>query len=102
MKITAKVFMWISIIGYAIGAIVMVIVGALFLAGTLIPQDANITAQAMGITMIVLAFVFVLPIIFGLFGLKKLANATCKKDLIAPGVLVLIFCNIISLFIYPS
>lgn len=44
----------------------------------------------------VCGFWTILPLIFGIMGLKKLKTATRKEELTVTAILVLIFCNLIG------
>ena len=38
----------------------------------------------------------IVPLIVGLISLKKMKNATCKKDLMVWAILNIIFCNVLG------
>lgn len=53
-------------------------------------------AKIFTIIGMVFGFWAILPLVFGILSLKKMNEATCKKDLTTMAVLNLLFCNMIG------
>lgn len=54
------------------------------------------TAKVFIIIGMVLGGILIVPIIVGFYALSAIENATTKEELITPGILALLFCNILS------
>ncbi len=82
----AKVFLILGMVGSAIGALAMLIMGI-------------ITAIAVdlmgGILLIIYTFILLVPFVIDYVGYKKINNATRAKELTTIGILTLIFGGII-------
>ena len=103
MKTAIKVFLIIGIVASAISMF-------LGLRALLVPIDLDSLGIIIDIPSefeqllpmfrvvygVVVAIVAALGIVFGVLAFKKLNVATEKKQLIANGILVLIFCNLIA------
>lgn len=86
MAKAAKVFLILGMVGSAVGALAMLIMGI-------------ITAIAVdlmgGILLIIYTFILLVPFVIDYVGYKKINNATRAKELTTIGILTLIFGGII-------
>ena len=82
----AKVFLILGMVGSAIGALAMLIMGII----TVIAVD-----PIGGILLIIYTFILLVPFVIDYVGYKKINNATRAKELTTIGILTLIFGGII-------
>lgn len=82
----AKVFLILGMVGSAIGALAMLIMGII----TAIAVD-----PIGGILLIIYTFILLVPFVIDYVGYKKINNATRAKELTTIGILTLIFGGII-------
>lgn len=82
----AKVFLIIGMVGSAVGALAMLIMGII----TAIAVD-----PIGGILLIIYTFILLVPFVIDYVGYKKINNATRAKELTTIGILTLIFGGII-------
>lgn len=82
----AKVFLILGMVGSAIGALAMLIMGII----TAIAVD-----PMGGILLIIYTFILLVPFVIDYVGYKKINNATRAKELTTIGILTLIFGGII-------
>lgn len=94
MKIASKVFIWISIIGASIAALVFFITG-------MIPLVKEVFVDSY-IPIYILCRVFlptvlsIVPIIVGIIALKKIKKATSKNQLTAIAIVSIILCSLLG------